>query len=1428
MPVNHTQLWLVDDVGAPIMHVSKQEAFEIVVVTPRRSSEVPDHIWVTVTVGDQSKPLRVPWSGQDDSVVQYRLPGQRLDDDEAFMDSSEHDFSVQNGETLSVATDGGQPFLGFAYEVPAARDTSVAVAHLTQAFENWLTFRNALQSLPDQNEATQNAITMSTGYLQMLSLGLEQIRRFLAGDEWDQQGLARATALYLVNLIPADPALALANDSQAYIGGLWNSERFRSDMRHEVKAYVTKVDDQFSHTFAIATIASYRGFAQYSGGDVWFTGLTGVYEKYAARRAGDDDWYNRTGIDEMGQKKTLGALGVELIIEKVVGGAFSTAIRRGTGEVVLDIQFNKGRGRVDGRSTTASAHSAGPPATRSSAATPGRIVDPSTHGIRDSAIPIFQSIARRHDVIISLRPGNQDSMVWQALGHSVKSTELKTKTVKDVDVVIGGPRRSGVENGPESPVGLVGVFDPRLPSRPPGLSDAQWNMVTHGGRRPAEMTDDVEWTEFKTEWATQVKTLLDGWRPEGVPLGIGDQLVGRFIQRRIEFADNMPSLRKLEEQGLIRIDDGLVIDTGLYRNTNKPITGDYDVFDIHGVDGKPVTYEKYKDVITELGLDPDALVVHGAHTRWKDDAPFLPGSKEEGIYNAIMDGHQKEVVLLIGGFEDGLIRTSFTIEQGGQFPLITMRDGSVMWAGGIIQRATPLELAAHAGPMSLDQLSRAETIVNMVPLSFLQNRDQGPAAPPDQSPDLTPEEQARQEAAMAANKKYVDDMIATSENPDLAPKFIGDSSLWAEPGDGPSDGPSDKAPSDEEKLAKALRRDTPAPIEEEPWLQPGGSDEYCHPDDELIQRFVPFVPYGGDGLAGSVGRAAASLEILNRDQKRLEFLEREYGPHPAVRAALETIQILQARQGKMLALTRNTLELSISHSRDQVREVLAPLGEQLADALLAPDEPGFEHMSEPMITTAPIHPYKAAPSNPPWLLIAVGTVVLALIVGITFALTRGGDPTEDVVAQDVSDVLPVDDVVENEPTNENEVDTAEDGVDPDGSNDAAPIADEWTPGPELEAAMHSVMVEIPALAGHIDTGPPKLWSVEGTEVGIGEDTGVPGASIVSFGSGVMRATDADVAVQHNESTHPCGAATDVFHVTCPLAAGPMPSGEHIVVVVELDQLGQLDGSTFTYGLAFDDDQDSSDNYQSGGVFNWDFFIDTELWYQLEIGPNGDRRVWAQIAQPGAIRPRHSSAAVIEHGRFLIWIIPRGEVPGDQVGFRATAFRNDGPTGQQPVPESSGGDVSGENPTSPLTPIDLENVVALNSSLSNVADFGPAPVPRVDPGPDPELALWAAFAREFSERVTESLLDEDALFSLLHPGAVEAFGGEDACRNLIRTTVGLAEDYRIAGPPQPTEIDGLTAYSVPVEYTFSTGTVPSQDLLASTGDGQVAWVFPCTG
>ena len=100
----------------------------------------------------------------------------------------------------------------------------------------------------------------------------------------------------------------------------------------------------------------------------------------------------------------------------------------------------------------------------------------------------------------------------------------------------------------------------------------------------------------------------------------------------------------------------------------------------------------------------------------------------------------------------------------------------------------------------------------------------------------------------------------------------------------------------------------------------------------------------------------------------------------------------------------------------------------------------------------------------------------------------------------------------------------------------------------------------------------------------------------------------------NESTFECGERSDGRLTICHPAAADIPEGDLVVVAVL--HAGDLpvegDESIYTYAAVFDSDRDDADNFNFVPPFNWDYFRDTDRWYQLHWFPGEGWRLVASV------------------------------------------------------------------------------------------------------------------------------------------------------------------------------------------------------------------------
>ncbi|NDL67796.1 hypothetical protein [Anaerotalea alkaliphila] len=202
----------------------------------------------------------------------------------------------------------------------------------------------------------------------------------------------------------------------------------------------------------------------------------------------------------------------------------------------------------------------------------------------------LQQISREFDVQIHIRPGNIESRKWLELGKGVpKPCAIKTKTINNLDVLLGAPKRSE---------GVVGFFKPKLPAN------------------------------FKS---------LDA--------GTQKKLLQRFGQRMNEVSQYGDDMQRLVSSGQYKVKHGLVIDA----KANRFVVGDIDIAHITRADGSPVSDAVARRVEDAMMGNRRSNVLHRSLSEWNGADPhFNPGAKtkmteatrygSEGVYTVNTDG----------------------------------------------------------------------------------------------------------------------------------------------------------------------------------------------------------------------------------------------------------------------------------------------------------------------------------------------------------------------------------------------------------------------------------------------------------------------------------------------------------------------------------------------------------------------------------------------------------------------------------------------------------------------------------------------------------------------------------------------------------------------------------------------------------------------
>lgn len=180
-------------------------------------------------------------------------------------------------------------------------------------------------------------------------------------------------------------------------------------------------------------------------------------------------------------------------------------------------------------------------------------------------------------------------------------------------------------------------------------------------------------------------------------------------------------------------------------------------------------------------------------------------------------------------------------------------------------------------------------------------------------------------------------------------------------------------------------------------------------------------------------------------------------------------------------------------------------------------------------------------------------------------------------------------------------------------------------------------------------------------------------------------------IKLNFTDFPCNEeANDVLTVCAP-TAGNLDAGEFLVFGMELEgEIPLSDPDLFyTYSVVLDTDGDPSNNFQFMPPYNWDYYQNTDTWYELGWDPY--QGVWAlslSDVRQGQPIIRHTDARVMITGNLIYFMIPADELEVARPGYRMTSFAHDGTYAQ----EQSGGDVTGTDPTEPLLQMPEEAIV----------------------------------------------------------------------------------------------------------------------------------------
>jgi len=264
-------------------------------------------------------------------------------------------------------------------------------------------------------------------------------------------------------------------------------------------------------------------------------------------------------------------------------------------------------------------------------------------GMPEKNIKHVQMVADKYGVEVQVRPTNPDARALLESGEGYPKPEMiKMKTINNLDIQLGAPTDGA---------GKVGYFEPQLPS---------------GVKSVGELPED---------------------------------LASRYRQRMDEYVDQRGKVAHLSDpdqikpgERLIEVRDGVVHD----RATNKPFTGDHDLFDIRGMNGEELPKAVRDRVVRDL-RDVPAQAQHGDHMSW--DYSKLSRERPPAAIDPVTgaESQAKSPWEIAKGVDDKILAG----HGPGKEPLITFRSNAE--TGIPVERK--LEFSAYTGAERPERLS---------------------------------------------------------------------------------------------------------------------------------------------------------------------------------------------------------------------------------------------------------------------------------------------------------------------------------------------------------------------------------------------------------------------------------------------------------------------------------------------------------------------------------------------------------------------------------------------------------------------------------------------------------------------------------------------------------------------------------------------------
>lgn len=163
---------------------------------------------------------------------------------------------------------------------------------------------------------------------------------------------------------------------------------------------------------------------------------------------------------------------------------------------------------------------------------------------------------------------------------------------------------------------------------------------------------------------------------------------------------------------------------------------------------------------------------------------------------------------------------------------------------------------------------------------------------------------------------------------------------------------------------------------------------------------------------------------------------------------------------------------------------------------------------------------------------------------------------------------------------------------------------------------------------------------------------------------------------------------------CPQDAGPFQEKRFYIIFMVFEKPIPWEGEDFNriYAFTADSDNEPDNNWEAYPLFPYDFYIGTDAWRELHYDHmNG---TWTLSLKGPATEGMVTNARALISGNTITLIIPFRELPVENFGYRVSSFMY----GENFLPENSGGDVSGDNPTQPLTIFENDPILIADPSF----------------------------------------------------------------------------------------------------------------------------------